>query len=81
MLLVLDINSGRVAELKSGLDKTLEVESDNLKEVLTDDLLGGKGLYITSNSAKTADSNVYIVTVPTPTDEFNKPVFTAFTKG
>ena len=77
----LDINQGRVAELKNGEDKTLEVESNHLKEVLTDDLSGDKGLYITSDSADMAESNIYIVTVPTPTDEFNKPVFTPLIKA
>jgi len=77
----LDINQGRVNELKNGHDKTLEVESDNLKEVLTDDLSGDKGLYITSDSTEIASSNIYIVTVPTPTDEFNKPVFTPLIKA
>ena len=77
----LDINQGRVVELKNGIDKTLEVESDDLKEVLTDDLAGDKGLYITSESADMAGSNIYIVTVPTPTDEFNKPVFTPLIKA
>lgn len=77
----LDINEGRVAELKNGEDKTLEVESDNLKAVLTDDLSADKGLFITSDSSDMADSNVYIVTVPTPTDEFNKPVFTPLIKA
>lgn len=77
----LDINQGRVAELRSGVDKTLEVESENLKDVLTEDLNGDKGLFITSDGADMAGSNVYIVTVPTPTDEFNKPVFTPLIKA
>ena len=77
----LDINQKRVAELKGGEDKTLEVESNHLKEVLTDDLSGDKGLFITSDSADMAGSNVYIVTVPTPTDAFNKPVFTPLIKA
>lgn len=77
----LDINEGRVEELKAGIDKTLEVETENLKEVLTSDLNKDKGLFITSNSADMANSHIYIVTVPTPTDEFNKPVFTPLLKA
>ena len=33
-----DINTKRINELKSGIDKTLEVENDNLKSVLINDL-------------------------------------------
>lgn len=77
----LDINQGRVDELRNGIDKTLEVESDELKKVLVSDPNSEKGLYITADGSEMANSNVYIVTVPTPTDEFNKPVFTPLIKA
>jgi len=76
-----DINTTRVNELRSGIDKTLEVESEDLKKVLISDLNNDTGLYITSDSNDMAQSNVFIVTVPTPTDEFNKPVFTPLIKA
>ncbi|MBT8309603.1 MAG: nucleotide sugar dehydrogenase, partial [Flavobacteriaceae bacterium] len=77
----LDINHARVKELRDGIDKTLEVESDELKEVLTNDPDSGNGLFITAQGSDMANSNIYIVTVPTPTDEFNKPVFTPLVKA
>ena len=76
-----DINENRIKELKRGVDKTLEVESNNLKQVLITNLEKEQGLYITSNPQDLATSNIYIVTVPTPTDALNKPVFTPLVKA
>ena len=76
-----DVNKQRISELNTGLDKTLEVESDYLKSVLTSDLSANKGLYITDNAEALAIANIYIVTVPTPTDALNKPVFTPLIKA
>ncbi|WP_178989007.1 nucleotide sugar dehydrogenase [Winogradskyella schleiferi] len=76
-----DINKQRISELNNGVDKTLEVENDNLKSVLTTDLNANKGLYITDNVEELAVTNVYIITVPTPTDALNKPVFTPLIKA
>ncbi|MFC0605138.1 nucleotide sugar dehydrogenase [Winogradskyella pulchriflava] len=76
-----DINKQRINELNSGLDKTLEVENDNLKSVLTTDLKAEKGLYITDSLEALSVANVYIITVPTPTDALNKPVFTPLIKA
>jgi UDP-N-acetyl-D-galactosamine dehydrogenase len=76
-----DINKQRISELNSGLDKTLEVDNANLKSVLTTDLNADKGLYITDNAAALAATNIYIITVPTPTDALNKPVFTPLVKA
>ncbi|MTE27377.1 nucleotide sugar dehydrogenase [Winogradskyella ouciana] len=76
-----DINKQRISELNSGVDKTLEVEDDNLKSVLTTDLNANKGLYITDDLEALSVANVYIITVPTPTDALNKPVFTPLIKA
>lgn len=76
-----DINKQRISELNTGVDKTLEVDSPNLKSVLTTDLGASKGLYITDNAEALATANVYIITVPTPTDALNKPVFTPLIKA
>ena len=76
-----DINKQRINELNSGVDKTLEVENDNLKSVLTSDLNSKKGLYITDNIEALSIANIYIVTVPTPTDELKRPVFTPLIKA
>lgn len=71
-----DINKQRITELNSGLDRTLEVENEHLKSVLTSDLKASKGLFITDDVSALEVANFYIVTVPTPTDALNKPVFT-----
>ncbi|EPR73758.1 UDP-glucose dehydrogenase [Winogradskyella psychrotolerans RS-3] len=76
-----DINKQRISELNTGLDKTLEVENDHLKSVLTSDLNASKGLYITDDVDALAVTNYYIITVPTPTDALNKPVFTPLIKA
>ncbi|WP_178984733.1 nucleotide sugar dehydrogenase [Winogradskyella helgolandensis] len=76
-----DINKQRISELNGGLDKTLEVENDHLKSVLTTDLNASKGLYITDDIEALAVTNYYIITVPTPTDALNKPVFTPLIKA
>lgn len=75
-----DIYNKRVAELRSGTDRTLEVTEPELQAVLTD-TLGDTGLYVTDSVAALADSNIYIITVPTPTDSLNKPVFTPLIKA
>lgn len=69
-----DIDPKRVETLNSGEDTTLEVDNESLKAVLRQDIQFKKGLYISSNPKVLALSNVYIVTVPTPTDDLNKPV-------
>ncbi len=68
-----DINSERIKELKSGIDNTLEVESDNLKSA--------QKLSFTCNLEDIADCNYYIVTVPTPTDKHKRPDFTPLYKA
>lgn len=61
----LDINSKRIAELKSGKDHTLEVEEELLAQATL--------LTYTDEITDTSGCNVYIVTVPTPIDEFKTP--------
>ncbi|RKE98006.1 nucleotide sugar dehydrogenase [Ichthyenterobacterium magnum] len=76
-----DINQKRIDELKQGIDQTLEVEDDNLKAVLVNTTDADQGLFISNSSSDIADSNIYIVTVPTPTDALNKPIFTPLIKS
>lgn len=76
-----DINQNRVDELLNGVDSTLEVESDQLQSVLRTSLVSGKGLFPTTNSTDLANCNIYIVTVPTPTDKHNRPVLTPMIKA
>jgi UDP-N-acetyl-D-galactosamine dehydrogenase len=60
-----DINPRRVAELQSGRDHTLECSSSELREA--------KQLRYSSQPADLEDAQVYIVTVPTPVDQANRP--------
>lgn len=61
----LDIDQSRISELKSGKDRTLEVEPDELKKA--------SYLTFTSQPEDIKDCNFYIVTVPTPVDDNNNP--------
>ncbi|MET3650909.1 Vi polysaccharide biosynthesis UDP-N-acetylglucosamine C-6 dehydrogenase TviB [Dyella japonica] len=63
-----DINQRRIDELSTGVDHTLEVNSDELAEA--------KRLRFSSQLADLADRNVYIVTVPTPIDSAKRPDLT-----
>lgn len=71
-----DINKGRISELNSGHDATLEVEDDVLKAVIKGRNSSENGLYCSSELSDISDSNYYIVTVPTPVDNHNKPDLT-----
>ena len=63
-----DINSRRIKELMSGKDSTLEVEPEELKNATK--------LRYTAELNQIAECDVYIVTVPTPIDEFKQPDLT-----
>ncbi len=76
-----DINQDRIDELLSGSDTTLEIESDELKAVLKEVSLNSIGLFPTSSSIEIADCNIYIITVPTPTDKHNRPVLAPMVKA
>jgi UDP-N-acetyl-D-galactosamine dehydrogenase len=76
-----DINRNRVNELLNGVDSTLEIESDHLQSVLRTSLKNDNGLYPTTNETDLENCNIYIVTVPTPTDKHNRPVLTPMIKA
>lgn len=76
-----DIDSKRVLELKSGVDRTLEVENELLQSVLIDSIESGIGLLPSTEGEVLSDCNIYIVTVPTPTDKHNRPVLTPMLKA
>ena len=65
-----DINQGRVKELMSGHDSTLEVEDELLQQAIA------SGFVCTSNLDDIADANIYVVTVPTPVDKHHRPDLT-----
>jgi len=60
-----DIKASRVAELKAGRDNTLEVDSAELKSA--------KNLSFTTAAKDLRACRVYIATVPTPIDKYNRP--------
>ena len=76
-----DINQDRIDELSSGVDATLEVESDVLKSVLKQKNSNEIGLFCSSNLDDIKDCNYYVVTVPTPIDKNNSPDLTPLYKS
>jgi UDP-N-acetyl-D-galactosamine dehydrogenase len=80
-----DINKNRIQELGEGIDRTLEVADEELKAVNVANPMelkkGSKGLYCTDAITDISECNIYIVTVPTPTDAYNRPVLTPLTKS
>jgi UDP-N-acetyl-D-glucosamine/UDP-N-acetyl-D-galactosamine dehydrogenase len=68
-----DVKASRIAELKSGRDSTLEVSKQELK--------GAARLTYTTDLAALKRCQVYIVTVPTPIDEYKRPDLTPLVKA
>ena len=63
-----DMNQKRVEELMSGHDRTLEVNDNLLQEAIHKN-----GFKCTTSVDEIKDCNFYIVAVPTPVDENNRP--------
>lgn len=63
-----DIKPDRIAELESGVDATLECSAEELAEATH--------LRYSSDAADLKDCNFYIVTVPTPIGDSNRPLLT-----
>jgi len=70
-----DIAQWRVDELMNGLDRTLELSQQQVKEAITN------GMKFTCNIDDIADCNIYIVTVPTPIDKNKRPDLTPLIKA
>ena len=68
-----DINARRIDALKAGHDHTLEVSDAELAEA-------GQLSY-TADRAELGQANVFIVTVPTPIDEYKQPDLTPLVKA
>lgn len=68
-----DINQQRIFELQNGHDHTLEVDTEELKQV--------QNLSYTSNIEDLKQANFFIVTVPTPIDNFKQPDLTPLIKA
>ena len=62
-----DMNRTRVESLNSGRDDTMEISSELLQSALAG------GLKCTSDIEEIRESNFYVVAVPTPVDENNRP--------
>jgi UDP-N-acetyl-D-glucosamine/UDP-N-acetyl-D-galactosamine dehydrogenase len=60
----LDVDKARVAELQSCEDRTGEVDRE---------VLAASSLKVTTNTADIPPSDFYIITVPTPIDDANRP--------
>lgn len=63
-----DISQNRIEELHRGEDHTLEVDTTELKAVLNPN-----ALTFSSNMQDLSDAEIFIVTVPTPIDDYNNP--------
>ena len=77
-----DINPERVAELQRGEDKTLEADLVGMRQAVELFNSTGKvGLTFSSDTEELRQVNTYIVTVPTPIDQFNNPDLTPLLKA
>ncbi|MDA3967658.1 MULTISPECIES: Vi polysaccharide biosynthesis UDP-N-acetylglucosamine C-6 dehydrogenase TviB [Helicobacter] len=68
-----DIYEARINELKEGYDRTLEVDKE--------ELLSAQKLSYTTNLEDLKKAQIFIVTVPTPIDNYNKPDLTPLKKA
>lgn len=68
-----DINAARVAELQAGRDSTLEVSAEELQRA--------SQLRYSTNLEDLRSCGVFIVTVPTPVDQANRPDMTPLVKA
>ena len=68
-----DIDRGRIAELRDGHDRTLELDAE--------ELAAAKQLTYSSDPKDIEDCTVFIVTVPTPIDAHKRPDLAALLKA
>lgn len=68
-----DIYQKRIRELQQGQDHTLEVSADELQQA--------KHLHYSCDVSDLQDCNFFIVTVPTPIDQFKQPDLTPLIKA
>jgi UDP-N-acetyl-D-galactosamine dehydrogenase len=68
-----DIHAARIAELESGTDSTLETTAEELKSATQ--------LSYSTDPAALNDCNFYVVTVPTPIGDSNRPLLTPLRKA
>ena len=68
-----DINLSRIEELRMGIDRTLEVDKNELSEACH--------LTFSSDAEDLRKVNYFIITVPTPVDEYKTPDLTPLIKA
>ena len=68
-----DVNQARISELRAGVDHTLEVTPEEMRESVH--------LSYSDKLEELEAANVFIVTVPTPIDEHKQPVLTPLIKA
>lgn len=68
-----DINIQRIHELNTGQDHTLEVSHEELQAAIN--------LNYTSEAEALREANIFIITVPTPIDEYKHPDLTPLIKA
>ena len=71
-----DISEKRIRELISGIDNTKEADMINLQKVITSKKQSDKGLVLSSKIQDLSSCNIFIVTVPTPINDFKLPDLT-----
>jgi UDP-N-acetyl-D-galactosamine dehydrogenase len=70
-----DIAQWRINELKKGIDRTLELSTEQVNEAIANKMT------FTNLVEEIGDCNIYIVTVPTPIDKHKKPDLTPLIKA
>src|SRR5215469_3272569 len=77
-----DINKERVSELSEGIDRTKETNTEDLLEVIELKKENrANGLKFSWNKADLSNYNTFIVTVPTPINQFKAPDLTPLLKA
>lgn len=70
-----DVNNTRIEELKSGFDRTLELNSEQMNEAIKN------SMKFSTNLEDIKDCSFFIVTVPTPIDKNKRPDLTPVIKA
>jgi UDP-N-acetyl-D-galactosamine dehydrogenase len=77
-----DINKDRILELSKGQDRTKEADLESLSLVMASSFIDmGIGLSFSFKQDNLRDCNIFIVTVPTPINQFKAPDLTPLFKA
>jgi len=76
-----DINQDRVEELSQGQDRTREAHIEDLLQVTESKKTSSKGLWFSADRSALKSYNIFIVTVPTPINQFKSPDLTPLLKA